>query len=183
MHVSKPCLMTPAKPELFVIMGVSASGKTTLGEALARERGIAFFDGDDFHPPANIAKMSAGQPLNDQERQGWLKRLNQEARKHRHTGAVIACSALKERYREWLSEGLEDAINWVVLTGSFDELRERIEGRKGHFMPPALLRSQFDTLELPSYGIHLQVSLSVSEMLERIREATGLRGSGAGTPA
>lgn len=164
-----------------MIMGVSACGKSTLGHALAGELGVPFFDGDDFHLPSSIAKMSAGQPLNDADRRGWLGRLNEVARKHLKTGAVIACSALKERYREWLSEGLEEAIVWVVLTGSFEEISERIEKRKGHFMPPALLRSQFETLELPAYGIHLPVSLTVAEMLDRIRAAKGRHGSADGT--
>ena len=175
--------MAQSRPALYVIMGVSACGKTTLGQALANELGIEFFDGDDFHLPVNIAKMAAGQPLNDEDRKGWLKRLNEVAREHREAGAVIACSALRERYREWLSEGLEDDIVWVALTGGFEEIQQRIESRKGHFMPPALLRSQFDTLELPAYGIHLPVSLTTAAMLERIREATGRKGPEAGTPA
>lgn len=172
--------MKEAPPDIFVIMGVSACGKTTLGMALAGELGIPFFDGDDFHPPASIAKMSAGQPLNDADRKGWLRRLNEVAREHQAKGAVIACSALKERYREWLSEGLEDRITWVVMTGSFEEISERIANRKGHFMPPALLRSQFETLEVPVYGIHLPVSLTVPEMLDRIRAASGRKGSRPG---
>jgi len=166
-----------------VIMGVSACGKTTLGQALAEELGVAFFDGDDFHLPDHVAKMAAGQPLNDEDRKGWLNRLNAVARKHHDAGAVIACSALRERYRKWLSEGLEDAVVWVVLNGSFEEIRARIESRKGHFMPPALLRSQFDTLELPAYGIHLPVSLPVAAMLERIREASDRKGPEAMPPA
>lgn len=172
--------MKQALPDIYVIMGVSACGKTTLGRALAGELAVPFFDGDDFHLPESIAKMAAGQPLNDADRRGWLGRLNEVARAHRQTGAVIACSALKERYREWLSEGLEDAMVWVVLTGSFEEISERIENRKGHFMPPALLRSQFETLELPAYGIHLPVSLTVADMLDRIRTATGRKGSASG---
>ena len=152
-------------------MGVSASGKTTLGKALAAKLGLEFFDGDDYHLPENIAKMAAGQPLTDHDRKGWLQGLNALAREHLQTGAVIGCSALKESYREWLSEGLGEAVTWVVLTGSFEQIRQRIENRKGHFMPPALLRSQFDTLEVPAYGIHLPVTLSVAEMLRQIGEA------------
>lgn len=165
--------MEAAKPKIYFVMGVSASGKTTLGKALAATLDLEFFDGDDYHLPENIAKMSAGQPLTDHDRKGWLQSLNALAREHRETGAVIGCSALKERYREWLSEGLGDAVAWVVLTGTFDQIRERIENRKGHFMPPALLRSQFDTLELPAYGIHLPVTLSVAEMLQQIENAGG----------
>lgn len=168
--------MEKTKPKIYFVMGVSASGKTTLGKALARELGLVFFDGDDYHLPENIEKMAAGHPLDDQDRRSWLKRLNELARQYQSTGAVIGCSALKEQYREWLSAGLETTVVWIVLAGSFDEIRERIENRKGHFMPPGLLRSQFDTLELPSYGIHLPVSLTVAEMLHRIRGAARAEG-------
>lgn len=174
--------MKKTHPEIYVIMGVSACGKTTLGQALAAELGVPFFDGDDFHLPEHVAKMAAGQPLNDADREGWLGRLNTVARQHRHSGAVIACSALRERYRQWLSRGIEDAVVWVVMTGTFKEIQARIENRKGHFMPPALLRSQFETLEVPAYGIHLPVSLSVAAMLQRIREASDRYESGAPDP-
>ena len=152
-------------------MGVSASGKTTLGKALADSIGVPFYDGDDYHPPGNIAKMTAGEPLQDIDRKGWLQRLNLLGSEQLESGAVIACSALTERYRTWLSKGLEPHMVWVVLHGTFEELSARITQRKGHFMPPELLQSQFDTLELPDYGIHLDATLPIAEMVQVVHAA------------
>jgi gluconokinase len=155
--------------KIIVVMGVSACGKTTLGKALAASYGLPFFDGDDYHPPENITKMASGKPLQDQDRKGWLQRLNRLGGDHLESGAVIACSALKERYREWLSEGLEQHMVWVVINGSFEQLSSRIALRKGHFMPPELLRSQFDALEIPTYGIHLDAAMPIDEMVAVVR--------------
>lgn len=163
--------MDSSQPDIFIVMGVSACGKTTLGKALAAKLECPFFDGDDFHPPENIVKMKAKVPLGDTDREGWLKALNALAREHSGSGgAVIACSALKEKYRDWLREGLAPGkICWVVLTGTFETILERIQARKDHYMPPALLRSQFADLEVPDYGIHLPVyGLPVEEMVRRI---------------
>ena len=156
-------------------MGVSASGKSTLGHALARETGLPFYDGDDYHPPENIAKMSAGAPLNDQDRRGWLRRLNQMARDHRQEGAIIGCSALKESYRVWLMEGLarEDVL-WVVLVGGYEQILDRSRKRKDHFMPASLLESQFQTLEVPAYGLHLScIELDIPQMVREILKELG----------
>ena len=121
---------------IVVVMGVSGSGKTTIGTALAEQLGWAFLDGDDWHPPQNVAKMSAGTPLTDEDRWPWLDRLNAElrAREAKGDSAVLACSALKEVYRERLSRGLTD---WrlVFLHGSAEILRERLAARKHHYMP------------------------------------------------
>ena len=157
-------------------MGVSGSGKTTLGEKLAGQLGIPFFDGDDFHPPENIQKMAGGVPLNDMDRRGWLLRLNELARKHQDRGAVIACSALKEKYRELLSAGLKGEVCWIYLHGSFEKIHDRMLDRKGHFMPADLLRSQFETLEPPSYGIHIPVALDPeAALLQVLNELRGPR--------
>jgi carbohydrate kinase (thermoresistant glucokinase family) len=112
--------------------------------------------------------MAGGTPLEDADRKGWLGRLNELAINHQGTGAVIACSALKEKYREVLGQGLEDHVRWIYLHGRFEELHCRMKTREGHFMPSALLRSQFDTLEPPAYGIHVPVALSPDEALKRI---------------
>jgi gluconokinase len=160
--------------KIYYVMGVSGSGKTTLGQKLAGKLGIPFFDGDDFHPPQNIRKMAGGTPLEDSDRQGWLLRLNELARTHKDTGAIIACSALKEAYREILGQGLEGHLQWVYLQGSYQELHERMKIREGHFMPSDLLRSQFDTLEPPAYGIHVPVTLSPDQALEKVfKEVAG----------
>lgn len=158
----------PVEKNIFIIMGVSGCGKSTLGVALGKYLDIPFFDGDDFHPPGNIQKMSQGVPLEDSDREPWLAHLNKVALKHKGKGAVIACSALKESYRELLQNGLEKNITWVYLYGTYEELLERVSGRSSHFMPSALLQSQFDALQPPPYGIHIPVSLSVDEAITKI---------------
>ena len=154
---------------IYWVMGVSACGKTTLGKALAARKNLPFFDGDDFHPQANIDKMTAGIPLQDSDRMGWLERLNKLAREQgSQAGAIIACSALKESYREILSRNQNALQVWIVMLGSFEQLLTRIQSRKGHYMPPSLLRSQFDTLEVPDYGIHLDCTKPIVELIEEI---------------
>lgn len=120
-------------PILF-IMGVSGSGKSTIGQLLAEELNLKFYDGDDFHPPENVKKMAKGLPLDDNDRQGWLHRLNELAKDNKGTGAIIACSALKHAYRKQLRAGIEDQIEFIFLKGSFDLVAERLSKRKGHFM-------------------------------------------------
>lgn len=159
-----------ADKNIFIIMGVSGCGKSTLGIALGKYLDIPFFDGDDFHPPENIQKMSAGVPLEDSDREPWLTRLNNVAAKHQGNGVVIACSALKETYRQRLQYGLEENIIWIYLYGSYPELLERVSERSEHYMPSALLQSQFDALQPPQYGIHIPVSLSVDEAIKKISE-------------
>ncbi len=154
-------------------MGVSGSGKSTIGRSLAEALKVPFIDGDDHHPKANVAKMTAGEPLNDSDRAGWLKILNKIALEHRASGAVIACSALKEIYRQILSENLEDNCQWVILKGTFELIQQRMKNRAEHFMPSALLQSQFNTLEMPEYGIHLDISedpaILVTTLLDRLK--------------
>jgi len=166
----------PVEKDIFIIMGVSGCGKSTLGSALGKYLDIPFFDGDDFHPPGNIRKMSQGVALEDSDREPWLMRLNKVALKHRDEGAVIACSALKESYRQLLQTGLEKNIVWVYLYGGYPELLKRVGGRSSHYMPPALLQSQFDVLEPPHYGIHIPVSFSVDEAIIKISENSSRSG-------
>ncbi len=128
-------------------MGVSGVGKSTIGKLLADRLSIPFFDGDDYHPEANKKKMANGHPLNDDDRYDWLLNLNRLANDQiANTSCVIACSALKESYRELLKKGIETNIKWVLLYGSFDQVFERIQQRTSHFMPTSLLKSQFDNL-------------------------------------
>jgi gluconokinase len=155
--------------KIYFVMGVSGSGKTTLGKALAQWLKIPFFDGDDFHPAENIARMSRGIPLQDADREGWLRRLNALAGEHTARGAVIACSALKEHYRDLLAQGVERQVVWIFLKGTYDEISERLEKRKGHYMPPSLLRSQFDDLQPPARAIEIPVSASVEEALQSLK--------------
>lgn len=134
-------------PQHVVVMGVSGNGKTTVGTWLAEELDRVFIEGDDFHPKANIDKMSSGTPLNDDDRRPWLAALAAEVRRldGEGQGSVMGCSALRRRYRDWLREGYP-GLFFVHLDADYDTLLTRME-RREHFMPPALLRSQFDTLE------------------------------------
>ncbi len=150
-------------------MGVSGSGKSTVGRMLSARTGIPFYDGDDFHPKANVEKMRSGHPLDDTDRAGWLEAIRRFAlEKIQASNLIIACSALKESYRLQLMHGMEGLCTWVVLHGDFDLLNERLSSRKGHFMPPALLQSQLDALELPAYGLHIEVSKPVGEIVDEV---------------
>lgn len=153
---------------IIYIMGVSGSGKTTIGRLLSEKTGIPFFDGDDFHSAENKEKMKAGSPLTDADRYGWLQSLNKLATAESvKGGAIIACSALKEKYRKLLSENLDNPV-WVFLKGSFELISHRMQNRTGHFMPPVLLQSQFDTLEAPQSGIVVQVDKEPEEITDNI---------------
>ncbi|WP_145520701.1 gluconokinase [Yersinia mollaretii] len=134
----------------IIVMGVSGSGKTTVGEAVARQIHAKFIDGDDLHPRANIQKMGSGHPLNDEDRMPWLERLSDAAYSlnHKNETGIIVCSALKRRYRDRLREGNQGMV-FLYLKGSFDVIMERLKARSGHFMPTDLLKSQFETLEEP----------------------------------
>ncbi len=155
-----------AVPVIIYIMGVSGSGKTTIGRELSAKTGIPFFDADDFHPPANKEKMEGGVPLTDEDRQGWLLAINKTAREQlKIKGALIACSALKAKYREILSEGIKEHVRWIFLHGSFDLIMERMKNRKDHFMPAKLLQSQFDILEFPSDAIVADIDHSPDQIL------------------
>ena len=159
--------MEKQKQVLFV-MGVSGSGKTTIGKLLAEKLQSTFFDGDDYHPKANVEKMKKGQPLNDQDREGWLQRLNElAASKQEDTGAIIACSALKSKYREQLRQGLK-AIEFIYLEGSFELISKRMLERKNHFMPTSLLRSQFNALEIPEHAIRVSIDAEPPEIVDNI---------------
>ena len=153
---------------LIYIMGVSGSGKSTVGTALAEALGLPFYDGDDFHPQSNLAKMASGTPLNDEDRWGWLEKIHTQAQNEvLKKGAVIACSALKQSYRAVLSKDISNVF-WVYLEGSFTQIKTRMEKRKGHFMPPALLQSQFDSLEVPQNAYTLSIDHSVAEMVAQL---------------
>ncbi len=155
---------------IFYIMGVSGSGKTTIGKLLSKELAIPFFDGDDYHSATNIEKMASGIPLNDDDRLGWLLALNALAKENKDKGAIIACSALKENYRDLLRKEIEENVIWVYLKGTFEEISERLRDRSGHFMPADLLKSQFDVLEEPKNGISISIKNEpkaiVSEIIE-----------------
>jgi gluconokinase len=150
---------------IAVVMGVSGAGKTAIGEALARELGWRFIDADDYHPEANVAKMAAGQPLDDADRWPWLDRLNTLLKQEKQ--AVLACSALKERYRSRLAEGI-GRIEWIYLKGDFDLIHSRLAQRRHRYMPATLLESQFAALEPPARAITVDVSEDVATCVSAI---------------
>jgi gluconokinase len=129
-------------------MGVSGSGKSTVGALLARALQVPFLEGDSFHPPANVARMAAGIALTDADREGWLHTLAGQLRQHAGRGVVLSCSALRRHYRDTLRSGAPD-MALIHLSGSPEVLAQRMAGRSGHYMPPSLLTSQLATLEPP----------------------------------
>ena len=136
--------------QCIILMGVSGTGKTTVGQALAQALGAKFIDGDDLHPRQNIVKMAASQPLEDSDRQPWLERIGDVifSLGQKNESGVLVCSALKKRYRDQLRAG-NPHLRFLWLTGDYECILQRMQQRKGHFMPEALLRSQFAALETP----------------------------------
>lgn len=159
---------------VILLMGVAGSGKTTIGRALAETVRWQFVDADDFHPPANVAKMRAGLPLDDPDRAPWLAALRAAIENwlRSQTNVVLACSALKQSYREQLIFSPEERL--VYLRGSRDLIAERLTQRRDHYMDPELLPSQFATLEEPENAIVVDVDAIVPEIVTRIRTALGI---------
>lgn len=150
-------------------MGVCGTGKTTIGTLLASQLHLPFLDGDDFHPAANVAKMSEGIPLSDQDRIPWLENIAQATREDRlSAGVVIACSALKQSYRDILESNQANQVHWIFLTGDPAIIQERMNQRKDHFMPPGLLQSQLETLEVPTKAIHVNIATDPESIVQNI---------------
>ena len=159
---------------ILVVMGVSGCGKTTVGEALAASLRWRFLDADDFHPPENVAKMAAGHALTDDDRWPWLDRLADEMRAMlaRDEHAVLACSALKQAYRDRLQRAGD--VRFVHLTGDVETITSRLAARRHRYMPATLLESQFATLEPPRDAVDVDVRQPVDTQVASIREAFGL---------
>jgi gluconokinase len=157
------------KIRFIVIMGVSGSGKTSVGKALAEHLRWDFYDADEFHPPENVVKMSNGIPLNDSDRVPWLAALHDliSASLKGNRLGVLACSALKEHYRQRLLEG-NDHVQLVYLKGNFDLIWSRMNVRKDHYMKPAMLQSQFEALEEPTKALIIDISGSVGDVVQEI---------------
>lgn len=160
---------------IIVVIGVTASGKSTLGEALASALGWEFIEGDAFHPPENVAKMHQGEPLNDADRAPWLAALNRRIGEVEAAGknAVLSCSALKKRYRDRLREGIRE-IRFVYLCGDPETIRARLQARRGHFMPGSLLDSQIATLEPPRDALLVPIELPTGEQVAAVRRELSL---------
>jgi gluconokinase len=161
---------------IVVLMGVSGSGKTTVGECLAAELGWTFVEADEFHPPENVEKMRAGTPLTDDDRRPWLRALRGRIDEAcgRGENAVLACSALKAEYREYLERGCPADVRYVYLRASEELVRRRLEAREGHFMNPALLESQFETLEPPEGDVRVDAAPPPGVIAAEIRRRLGL---------
>ena len=154
------------KTRFFIVMGVSGCGKSSVGKALAERLGWDFYDADDFHPPENVAKMVNGIPLDDSDRAPWLATLHDlisSSLKADQPG-VLACSALKERYRQQLLKDNDD-VQFVYLKGSYDLIWSRMSKRQDHYMKPQMLKSQFEALEEPTNALTMDISKSVDEIV------------------
>lgn len=152
---------------IIIVMGVSGSGKTSVGKAIARAWNCAFMDGDDLHPSANINKMSKGIPLTDEDREGWLDIIVRECVAIIQNGKqmVITCSALKRKYRDKLRSGVA-SVTFVYLKAAYDKVFQQLEGRQDHFMPVSLLKSQFAVLEEPGKQEDDVLTIEVQESLD-----------------
>lgn len=169
------------EPVVLVVMGVSGSGKSTIAGLLAGRLGWDLEEGDDLHPPANVAKMAAGHPLTDEDRKPWLVEVAAWIREHTDAGrpGLITCSALRRAYRDLLRG---EHVVFVYLAGTHEEIAHRLAKRHGHFMPAALLDSQFATLEEPGpdeRAITVDISAGASAEAERIITTLGLCAAGA----
>ena len=161
-------MLASYKSMIVVVMGVSGCGKSTVGKLLAERLGRRFLDADEFHPPANVAKMAAGTPLTDADRLPWLENLNRKLLEDRNT--VLACSALKESYRLILATASGDC-RFVHLRGSIELIRSRLTERRHRFMPASLLESQFAALEPPQGAIEIDIAQPPEHCVEAILAA------------
>ncbi len=158
---------------IVIIFGVSGAGKTTVGELLARELDWHFLEADDFHPEVNIEKMRSGHPLTDEDQAPWLERLRDQIKRSLTAGecTVLACSALKRKYRQRLR--VDDEVKLVFLRGSYALISEQLSHRRGHFFDPALLQSQFDDLEEPKpdeSALTIELGRTPHELVKEIKE-------------
>jgi gluconokinase len=164
---------TASLPLLVVVMGISGSGKTTVGERLAEKLGVTYADGDSFHSAAHIAQMASGIPLTDQDRRPWLLAIGSFLREHQTRGAVVSCSALRRAYRDVLTQAAPRTV-FLHLSGSAALIRERVARREHHFMPVSLLESQIAALEplgADERGVKLDVGATPEQLVDAFLRA------------
>jgi len=159
---------------IIIIMGVAGSGKTTIGSLLANELGWAFYDADDFHSASNRSKMTQGTALTDEDRAGWLLSLKELVAKNiqQNTSAVLACSALKNSYRDTLK--VNDQVKFIYLQGTYEQIKKRLNNRTGHYMSAGMLDSQFHTLEEPQNVLTIDITHTPQEIISIIRKGFNL---------
>jgi carbohydrate kinase (thermoresistant glucokinase family) len=164
------------QPQAVVLMGVSGCGKTSVGVRLSRLLDWPFYDGDDYHPEENVTKMGLGIPLDDADRTPWLANLNDLISEHLSTGRsmLLACSALKEKYRDQLAKGNPGMV-FVYLKGDFNLIFERMRVRSGHYMKAEMLQSQYDALEEPTDALVIDISQDLDRMTKEIISWLGLK--------
>jgi gluconokinase len=170
-------------PERVVLMGVAGSGKSTVGEALATHAGASYYDGDDLHPAGNIAKMSRGEPLTDDDRWPWLEKVGQKLAQAEGP-IIIGCSALKRIYRDRIRAEANSTVTFVMLSGSRELIASRMSSRTGHFMPTSLLDSQFAALEVPEAderAITVDIDQSLNNVVSSILEKAAQAGQASPT--
>jgi gluconokinase len=165
----------PERPTVLIFMGVAGSGKTTVAKLFAKKTGAVFYEGDDFHPPENIAKMRTGIALTDADRKNWLQTLREivAGALAKKEFSVLTCSALKAKYRDQLAAG-DPGVKFVHLTGPPDLIGKRLENRRGHFMPSALLESQFAILEPPADAMVFSCNQSPKKIVAALIQALGI---------
>ena len=156
---------------VIILFGVSGCGKSLIGNQLSKDLQFEFLEGDDFHSNENIEKMKNNIPLNDDDREAWLDQINNELNKLKNKNVVIACSALKEIYRQRLVKGIVAKIDWFCLKGTFDLIEKRLDNRGDHYFKSTLLKSQFDTIEYPDYCTFIDIIESPDNIVERIKSA------------
>ena len=155
--------------KVIILFGVSGSGKSLIGKKLAEDLKYEFIEGDDFHSNENIEKMKNNIPLNDNDREIWLKDINSEINRLKIKNIVVACSALKESYRQALIDGVDADIDWFCLKGNFNLIKKRLDSREVHFFKSDLLDSQFNIIEYPDYCKFIDITESPDIIVEKIK--------------
>ena len=155
--------------KVIILFGVSGCGKSLIGKKLAEDLKYEFIEGDDFHSNENIKKMNNNIPLHDNDREIWIKDINTEINRLKNENVVVACSALKEAYRQALINGVDEDIDWFCLKGAFDLIKKRLDSREDHFFKSDLLDSQFNIIEYPDYCKFIDISESPDIIVEKIK--------------
>ena len=155
--------------KVIILFGVSGCGKSLIGKKLAEDLKYEFIEGDEFHSNENIEKMNNNIPLNDNDREIWLKDINSEINRLKIKNIVVACSALKESYRQALIDGVDGEVDWFCLKGTFNLIKKRLDSREVHFFKSDLLDSQFNIIEYPDYCKFIDITESPDIIVEKIK--------------